>query len=108
MKDVRIESKPLKEGVELSMVGELLFCDSQEFMQKVPERVRGKGKMVVFNFDKLKFIDSSGLGAVLYASQACRLQEQQVHVVNANDKLLQSLRTISKVGTFVLHEKKEA
>jgi anti-anti-sigma factor len=106
MKDVRIESNPMKDGVELVLIGELLFADSQDFMQKTPERVHGKGKTVVINLEKLKFIDSSGLGAVLYVSQACCMQNQEVHIVNANPNVLHSLRSISKVGTFMLHETK--
>jgi anti-anti-sigma factor len=107
MKDLRIESKSLKDGVELVLIGELLFGNSQEFMRNVPERVHGKGKTVVINMEKLKFIDSSGLGAILYASQACCLQNQQFHIINANPNLLQALHTIKKVGTFSLHEQKE-
>ncbi|MFA6448279.1 MAG: STAS domain-containing protein [bacterium] len=104
MKDIRIESRPTKEGVELCLIGELLFADSREFMEKIPERVRDKGKVVIFNLEKLKFIDSSGLGAVLYASQACVMQKQEVHVTNACPNVLNSVRTIKKVGTFRLHE----
>jgi len=104
MKDLRIESRPMKDGVELTLIGELLFADSQEFMQKIPERVHGKGKTVVINLEKLNFIDSSGLGAILYASQACEMQSQQIHIVNANPNVLNSLRTIKKVGVFSLHE----
>ena len=106
MKDIRIESKPMKDGVELVLIGELLFADSQEFMRKIPERVQGKGKTIVINFEKVKFIDSSGLGAILYASQACSMQNQQVHIVNATPNVLISLQTIKKVGTFSLHEPK--
>jgi len=100
MKDVRIESKPLRDGIELTLIGELLFADSAEFMQKIPERVRDKGKVVVFNMAKLKFIDSSGLGAILYISQACQMQNQQVQLINANPDVNKSLMTIKKVGTF--------
>jgi anti-anti-sigma factor len=104
MKDLRVESKLMKDGVELNLIGELLFADSREFMEKIPERVRDKGKIVVINLEKLKFIDSSGLGGILYASQACVMQKQEVHVTNANPNVLNSLRTIKKVGTFNLHE----
>ena len=104
MKDIRVESKPMKDGIEVILNGELLFADSVEFMQKVPERVRGKGKSVVVNVEKLKFIDSSGLGALLYVSQACNMQNQQVHIVNANPNVMNSLKSIKKVGAFHLHE----
>ena len=104
MKDLKIESSPLKSGTELRLIGELMFADAQEFMHKIPERVADKGRYVVLNLDRLEFIDSSGLGAILYVSEACRMQNQTMQVMNANPQVMASLRTIKNVGTFELHD----
>ncbi len=104
MKDIIVESVPLKNGIHLKLDGELLFLDSQEFMHKIPERVKDKGRYVVIDMAKLQFVDSAGLGAILYVSEACRMQNQVVQIVNANPQVMNSLRTIQNVGTFELHE----
>lgn len=106
MKDFRIITKPRSEGVELILVGELLFADAQDFMLKIPDMVAAKGKGIVFNMEHLEFIDSSGLGAILYVSEALRLQNQSLSIVNANASVIKSLHTINKVGTFELKPKK--
>jgi anti-anti-sigma factor len=104
MKELRIELKRLQNGMELKMIGELQFIDAQEFITTIPEKVNGKGRYVVLNLKELRFIDSSGLGAILYVSEACRLQEQLLQVINASPQVLTSLRMIKNVGTFELHE----
>jgi anti-sigma B factor antagonist len=104
MKELVVEAKNIKNGIMLKLKGELMFVDAQEFMLKTPDRVKGKGKNVVLDMDELRFIDSSGLGSMLYVSQACKMQDQTMYIVRANDKVAKSLKTIKKVGTFELHE----
>ncbi|HOY63156.1 MAG TPA: STAS domain-containing protein [bacterium] len=104
MRDLVVEAKNIKNGIMLKLKGELMFVDAQEFMLKTPERVKGKGKNVVLDMDDLRFIDSSGLGSMLYVSQACKMQDQTMYIVRANDKVAKSLKTIKKVGTFELHD----
>lgn len=106
MNDIRIKTKTCREGVELILEGELLFADAQDFMVKIPQMVAAKGKGIVFNMENLNFIDSSGLGAILYVSEALRLQNQSLSIVNANASVIKSLHTINQVGTFELKPKK--
>jgi len=102
MRDLQVEAKNFDNGVELKLAGELSFCDSKDFMMEVPSKVRDKGSKVVFNFEKLTFIDSAGLGAVLYVSEALRMQCQTMQITNANEHLKGLLSKIKNVGTFEL------
>jgi anti-sigma B factor antagonist len=106
MRDLRIKMQPTKDGSVLALEGELLFADSQDFMLKIPQTVENKGKEIVFDMDGLKFIDSSGLGSILYISQALNMRGQQLTIVNPNENIHKLLRTINKVGTFKLEAKR--
>lgn len=91
-------------GVELGLDGELLYEDAQDFMKEITEMAKGCGKKVVLDLGRLRYIDSSGLGAILYISESLRMQGQKLFVTKANKNNLRVLKTINKVGTFVLEE----
>ncbi|HOX28217.1 MAG TPA: STAS domain-containing protein [bacterium] len=107
MQHLRISSKPTRDGIELMLDGELLFADAQEFMLSIPEKLKNRGANVVFNVERLKFIDSSGLGSILYVSQACGLQNQTVRISKAAPQIEKLLKRIHKVGTFEFVEKQQ-
>ena len=97
-----LEFEQTEDGIIVSASGELQFYDSQKFMKIVPEETAGKGRKVVLDVRELKFIDSSGLGALLYVSEALRMQGQKLHVSGANEYNRKVLNKIAPVGTFVL------
>lgn len=90
------------DGIEYRLSGELLFLDSQDFMREIPERSKGKGKFVRLNMSHLKFIDSSGLGSILYVSEALRMQGQKLVITNVNENNMKLISAIQNVGTFIL------
>lgn len=89
-------------GIELYLEGELLFEDAHNIMRKIPELVRDHGKKIVLNMKNLEYIDSSGLGAILFVSEALRMQGQSLEIRNANPYNMKVLKTIHRVGTFKL------
>ena len=97
-----IEIQKVPEGTHVNVSGELQFYDSQKFMQVVPEEAKGSGRNVTIAMRELKFIDSSGLGAILYVSEALRMQGQKLRIVNANEHCRKLLDKIAPVGTFSL------
>jgi len=94
-------------GVELALDGELLYEDAQTFMREITEMAKGCGKKVLLDMGRLRYIDSSGLGAILYISEALRMQGQKLFICKANKGNMRVLKTINKVGTFVLEGTEE-
>lgn len=97
-----IEIQKVPEGMYVNVSGELQFYDSQKFMKVIPEESRGNGRDVTIDMLELKFIDSSGLGAILYVSEALRMQGQKLKIVKANEHCRKLLDKIAPVGTFTL------
>lgn len=100
--DMKIDYVDIPGGVEITISGELLFLDSQTFMQKIPMMVEGKGVTIRMDLKNLRFIDSSGLGAILYVSEALRMQGQKLTIRNVNDNNMKLLKVIQNVGTFTI------
>ena len=92
----------LSGGIEVFMHGELLFEDAHDFMRNMPMAVEAGGKKVVFNMKDLDYIDSAGLGAILYVSEAMRMKGQRLEIRFASKNNLRLLKTIHRVGTFEL------
>lgn len=89
-------------GLELIIEGELLYEDAREAMVAIPEMVRDRGSKIIMNLRRLDYIDSSGLGALLFVSEALRMQGQSLEITNANAYNTKVLKTINRVGTFNL------
>lgn len=107
LKNLAIHEKEFTEdeytrGIELYLEGELLFEDAHDLMRRIPELVKDRGKKVALNMRGLEYIDSSGLGAILFVSEALRMQGQVLEIKNANPYNMKVLKTIHRVGTFKL------
>jgi stage II sporulation protein AA (anti-sigma F factor antagonist) len=99
-----LEFQQHPQGVDVFATGELQFYDSQKFMKTVPEETKGKGRNVTLDMGELKFIDSAGLGAVLYVSEALRMQGQKLILRNVNQYNRRVLEKIAPVGTFDIQD----
>ena len=51
MRDLKVEAKQADNGIELQLVGELIFSDTKQFMTDIPIRVRDKGPCVILNLE---------------------------------------------------------
>jgi anti-anti-sigma factor len=97
---IGIVKTEVDEGVELALSGELLFLDCHDFMRDAPMYSEDKGPKLILNMEKLKFIDSAGLGALLYISEALRMKGRRLVIRNASENNLKLIRKIQNVGTF--------
>ncbi len=100
--ELNMEFKRLSDGMEVALSGELHFIDAQLFMQKVPAMVEDRGNRICLQMKNLKFIDSSGLGSILYVSEALRMRGQKLEIQHANDNIKKLLKVIQNVGTFYI------
>lgn len=99
-----LEFQEHAQGVDVFATGELQFYDSQKFMKLLPDETKGKGRVVTLDMGELKFIDSAGLGAVLYVSEALRMQGQKFVMRNVNQYNRRVLDKIAPVGTFDIQD----
>jgi anti-anti-sigma factor len=99
-----LDFQECEQGLDVFASGELQFYDSQKFMKLVPEEAKGRGRNVTIDMRELKFIDSAGLGAVLYLSEALRMQGQRLCMRNVNEYNRRVLDKIAPVGTFEIQD----
>jgi anti-anti-sigma factor len=100
--DLKMSSVEIENGVEFNLCGELQFMDYQPFVQKILSHTEDKGPNICLNLNDLKFIDSAGLGGILYLSEALRMRGQKMEIKNANPKVLKLLNVIHAVGNFYI------
>jgi len=100
--DLKMSSTEISNGVEITLSGELMFMDYQPFIEKVLSNSDKKGPNIRLNMLDLRFIDSAGLGGLLYLSEALRMRGQKMYILNANEKVLKLLKIIHAVGSFTI------
>ena len=108
MEELTIKQRRLNDGIEIKLIGELVFIDSQKFMTEIPFRAEDYQGRVVLDMKELKFIDSAGLGALLYISEALRLQGMKMVVRSPNKNNLQLLKRIHNIGNFTIENPPES
>lgn len=64
----------IEDQIELELIGELDIYSASDFMEKVENLIEEYQKDILMDFEKLDYLDSSGLGAlisILNQSQKC-------------------------------------
>ncbi|MEO1128266.1 MAG: STAS domain-containing protein [Planctomycetota bacterium] len=73
-------------------VGSFRPADADDFDQEI-EQISGKGPdVVVLDLEKLDFIGSAGVGALLRLEKALTSNEKRVRIARASDQLQQVFR----------------
>jgi len=102
LKDLEIEYRQTRNGIEIRLSGQLQYSNAGEFRDSVPDRVRNCGSYVVLDMGSLTFIDTAGFSAIRYLSEACMMQSQHVQVINANVKIRNAVQGMRNIGMFEL------
>jgi len=82
--------------------------DAAEFKQKVVDQIAGSDcQAVVFDLEKLKFIDSSGLGSFLSVLRILNAQEGDLKLANMNATVRAMFELVSMHKIFEIYNKVE-
>ncbi len=82
---------------------DVMMNNSKAFIREYEEILREvKGNLIVFNFQKIQFMDSSGIGALITAASLAKKKDFEVVVIGLNSTLssvfkLSGLHTIMKI-----------
>ncbi|MGQ0665785.1 MAG: STAS domain-containing protein [Nitrospiraceae bacterium] len=96
---MQIEERPVPNGIILEMVGDLT-CDNREQFKQAVESIRERGcRHLILNMAKVRFVDSSGLGLLAFASQNFKLHQGKVSMLNPQCYVreIMSLANIPKI-----------
>lgn len=88
-------------------IGEIDIYSSSEFKEEVLENFRSKQTDILIDGERLEYIDSTGLGALIYILKALKNDEYKIHLVNIkpNIKKLFDITELDKL--FVIRGGKD-
>lgn len=76
----------------IKVYGEFDLAEADDCRHQIDERVRAEGvKELLFDLEKVTFIDSSGLGVILGRYRKAKEREGSVAISNANPRILKIL-----------------
>jgi stage II sporulation protein AA (anti-sigma F factor antagonist) len=89
--------------VVIRFLHDVMMNNSKVFIREYEEILREvKGDTIIFNFKKIQFMDSSGIGALINAASLAKKNHYEVIVIGLNSTLfsvfrLSGLHTIMKI-----------
>ena len=85
----------------MKLRGELKLGDSvNQFRQTMEELIAAGDTNVVINLEELRFMDSSGIGALMRCFASAKQRSGNVKLVNPSKLVMQTLKLVSVLNLF--------
>ena len=103
--EVKIREK--KEGTVIQLSGRVIGVDGEKFSKKLDATYWKKKKKLVLDLSEVTFLDSHGLGTIVYYFHSMQKENRQLVILNANPdpntyiKRLFDLTNLNKILTIV-------
>ena len=103
--EVKIREK--KEGTVIKLIGRVIGVDGEKFSKKLDTTCSKLKKKVVLDLSEVTFLDSHGLGTIVYYFHSMQKENRQLVILNANPdpntyvKRLFDLTNLNKILTIV-------
>lgn len=102
IEELGIEVHPHVGRVVIALSGELdsySVSDVRSVLREVVDA--GGASQVVLDLDRLSFIDSTGLGAIVWAADALRQQQRQLHLEHLPPPILRVFEITGLTGHLI-------
>jgi anti-sigma B factor antagonist len=97
-------SEPHDGVTAIGLDGELDLYNSQQLKDLVKSTFEKSPKAVILDFERLRYIDSSGISVLLYAFTQAKKQELDIWFVNVQGSVRKVIELTSLLGFFPIAE----
>jgi len=88
----------------MKLRGELKLGDSvNQFRQTMEELIAAGDASIVINLEELRFMDSSGIGALMRAFASAKQRGGNLKLVNPSKLVVQTLKLVSVLNLFEVY-----
>jgi anti-sigma B factor antagonist len=88
----------------IDMSGDMNLYDSNQLKDLVMKMIEKKVERFIINVDRIKSIDSSGIGALIFISSTLKKMNFRFAITNARGPVKQVMEKIRLSGYFPLYE----
>ncbi len=104
--DFKLEFEEKKEKIEVKLQGELDIYSNVEFKMKTIKEYKKKKLDILLDCTELTYIDSTGLGSIIYLLNVLGEDGKKIYVRNLKDNL-RKLFKITKLDELLIFEGEE-
>lgn len=84
---MQIQTRRADKTVIVDVEGELDIATVEEFQNSVNQEISAGGNLLVLNFRKVQFVDSTGVGTLLHVYRALTGQGVKVRICEINESV---------------------
>jgi anti-sigma B factor antagonist len=100
--EIKVRTNQIIHIIDVS--GEMDLYDSNQLKDLVMKMIEKKVERFIINVDKIKSIDSSGIGALIFISSTLKKMNLRFAIANVRDPVKQVLEKIRLSSYFPLYE----
>lgn len=78
----------------LDISGDFTLTETAFFKEKLNEALGRVEENIIMNFKDMKFIDSAGIGQLVYVVNNCQNKKKRLLIMNPTTFVMQSLKTV--------------
>jgi len=105
--DLSISNRPVGNHMVVEVAGEIDVFTAPRLGDKLVELVNAGHHHLVVDIDKVGFLDSTGLGALVRGLKRVRSQDGSLRIVCTQERLLKIFRITGLTKVFPLHDSLE-
>ncbi|MFM1525289.1 MULTISPECIES: STAS domain-containing protein [Helcococcus] len=92
------------ENLEIQVLGDLDINVVENFKNEVLEKYKILDKDIVFDFSELKYIDSTGIGAIMTVYKAAKDKSKSLTINNANRNIYKLFKITKLTELFNMED----
>ena len=104
---MKIRKRARKDFTIASLSGEMEAYDAESFEGEILEIIKSRNKKIIVDFEKLEYISSSGLRALLNIRSRLLKEGGRLLLVSLKDKVLEVFRVSKLLDIFEVYENLE-
>ena len=87
-REIKVSYEEINGGLLINIVGSLDTFNSDIFKDETIKIINeAEYKKIVFNFDKLNYVSSTGIGAFTYILEESKKANKQIYLLNISEKI---------------------
>jgi anti-sigma B factor antagonist len=104
-----LEQRKIDTVTVVDLAGKITFGDTANSMLETVSDLLGRGeKKIIFNFAKVHYIDSAGLGVLVKCRNAARTQQGLVKLINLPTSIRELMRITNLTSLFEISDDETA
>ena len=102
-----IKERSFSHGIILDIEGDLTYANRTAFKAAVEKATQARCKHLILNFEKVRFMDSAGLGLLVISAQSLKRTQSQISLLKPQIYVREVMSLANIPAMIPIYEREE-